>query len=372
MKTNAVNDEASAASTIEEAIETGFLPDDPYYRMHGKFADTKEASAASTTKETEQQDEEEIEPKDEQEQPGKEAASAATSKESDTAAASEAASTQEKKGQQKTAATSESRWQKISRENRELREENARIKGRDEGRQASQRDTQQTSQPATEAATTSKTNPKPSIDDLDPKTNKPKFATYQQYEAAKDDWIQSEAIRKFQETSEKTQRADQQANNERILKEGFAKKLEPAQKKYADFDQVALNEDLCIPRGSVVDGFLLDSDHAGEVLYYLGQHPEILEGFYGNHDPKTGKYVNKVTPFAQARELTKIELKIAGLPPTPVKRVTQAPPPPHQVSTKGTVQKDAVEQAVEESDSDAYIREANARDPRIRALRKGK
>jgi hypothetical protein len=49
--------------------------------------------------------------------------------------------------------------------------------------------------------------------------------------------------------------------------------------------------------------------------------------------------------------------------------VTKAPPPPHQVSGKGTVAKDAVEQALEEQDADAYRREQNSRDARLRSVR---
>ena len=44
------------------------------------------------------------------------------------------------------------------------------------------------------------------------------------------------------------------------------------------------------------------------------------------------------------------------------KPVTQASRPPHQVSGKGTVAKDAVEQAVEDGDSETYIKAQNAKE----------
>lgn len=375
MPTHADTQAASAAATsIEEALESGFLPDDPHYRKTGRFSDDKEtvrkeeASAASEEVEHQQ---------DEQHSAETEEASAASAKEenADTAAASAAAETQnaEKKGpaQMKSAQTSAQRWKQRERELRELREKVARLEGRAEG-SATRSDSQQASQPATESKATA--TPRPKIDDVDAKTGKPKFALYADYEAAKDEWLQNEAIRKFQETSSQTDRQRELANAERVLKEGFTRKLDGARKKYADFDNVALNPHLVIPKGSVVDGYLLDSDNAGELLYHLGQHPEILEGFYGDHDPKTGKFVNRITPFAQARKLFELEQQLAGKASSSssssAKPITQAGRPPNQVSTKGTVAKDAVEQAVEEQDFESYAREQNSRDRRLQSVRK--
>jgi hypothetical protein len=336
MSTTAVTDSASAAerevTSLDDGIKTGFLPDDPHYRLTGEFK-KEEASAASEQEEL--------------------PATPGDKGDDKTAAASETAHPQieEKKG--KTAASSESRWAKITRENRELREKLAARETPEP-----QRDTPQASQPAAEASG----RPEPKIDEVDPKTGKAKYTTYDDYQRELRKWDREEALREFQTTSAKTAKERELQHAEQVLKEGFNKKLETGRTQHVDFDQVALNPDLIIPRGSVVDGFLLDSDHAGEVLYHLGQHPEILEGFYGNHDPKTGKYVNKVTPFAQARALTKIEEQFDKSVSSSAKPVTQAPRPAHQVSGNGTVVKDAVAQAVDDQDQETYMREANARE----------
>ncbi len=120
--------------------------------------------------------------------------------------------------------------------------------------------------------------------------------------------------------------------------------------------------------------FLLDSDHAGEVLYHLGQHPEILGGFYANHDPKTGKFQSLITPQRQFRKLMEIEASLTGTgsgasgddksssSSSSAKPVTQASRPPHQVSGKGTVAKDAVEQALDDGDFETYQRAQNAKE----------
>jgi hypothetical protein len=369
MSTPAVTVEAPAVSkrtesTIDRHAE--FLPSGKHYRMTGELpsqeADTEEASAAS------EKSEKEI-------QPGKEDASAASA--SDIAAASEAAKAAEEAKEEnkgKTAASSESRWQKISRENKELRERLQRLET-----SAQPRDDKQASHPAAEvkAQPAAKAPGKPKIDDVDATTGKAKYANYAAYEDAKDTWLREDTIRQFQETSAKTTREQQQSQADRATAEGMVKKFEGTRAKYADFDQVALNPDLILPRGSVTDGFLLDSEHAGEVAYHLGQHPEILQSFYGDHDLKTGKFTNKITPQRQFRKLMEIEAKLTGSAAasssekaSSAKPVTQAPRPPHQVSGKGTVTKDAVEQAVADSDQDTYMREQNARD--LARRKKGK
>lgn len=363
MKT-AVTEDASAAS--EQQSNSQFLPTDEKYRLTGEMpADTREASAASTEEETETKDPAETE-------------DASAASESDTAAASEAAETQRQQEAQrgKTQQTSESRWAKVTRENRELREKLARAEGKAEGQQRTvetQRDTTQASQPAADAKTGA--TPKPKIDDVDPKTKQPKYKTFAEYEDAKDAWLEDNAVRKFQETSQKTEQQRAREQEARSTAEKMVKKFEAARTKHADFDQVALNPDLIIPQGSVTDLFLLDSDHAGEVAYHLGQHPEVLDGFYGDHDLKTGRFTNKITPQRQFRALMEIEAKLSGTTAaadgksgadktssSSARAVTQAHRPPNQTSGTGSTGKDAVEQAVEEQDQETYNRTANARE----------
>ena len=338
MSSKAVTDDS--ATSIEQALDTGFLPSDPYYRKTGKFRDDSEPKESAA----------EVE--------------APAASEADIEADPAPAQAQEKvETHQKSAKSSENRWAKITRENRELRDRLNRL-------EAAPRELKQESQPAQQEV---KEPGRPKIDDLDQKTGQAKYRTYADYEQAKDDWLRGETIRQFREESIKTQREQAQATAERQLVEGMVKTFESARTKYADFDAIALGEHLLIPKGSVADAFLLDSEHAGEVAYYLGQHPEITQSFYENYDAKTGQFVNKVAPQRQFRRLMEIESEVSGgRRAAPVKPVTQAPRPPHQLSGKSAVAKDAVEEAVEELDVNTYMREANARDKRITALRNRK
>ena len=392
MSKAAVTSDASAASDHSNERETSsrFLPDDSNYRLTGEMPAEDLETAATQRVDLEDHIPEGIREEREQERAsGKKGASAATTEieeqgddadtgeasaasDSETAAASEAARTQ--KG--KTPATSESRWAKLSRENRELREKNARLEGekqaRGEGSSAATRDTTQGSQPAA-AATTSTGTPKPKIDDVDA-SGKPKYKSYAEYEDAKDQWLSDEAVRKFQETTQRSTREEQARNAEAEIGKALVKKFEGPRAKYEDFDTVALGDHWINPMGSVTDLFLIDSDHAGEVAYYLGQHPEITAGFYQWVDQKAGKFTNKISPQRQFRKLMEIEAQVAGNGAgdgesgeeptgkrTSARPVTKAPPPPHQVSGKGTVSKDAVTDAIEKGDSDTYMREMNAR-----------
>lgn len=334
MDTSAVTDSTSA---VDEAV-TGFLPTDEHYRLTGELKDV---------------------PKEDP-KPSLEEASAAS--ESETAAASEAATdAEEVKGpaQTKTADTSESRWAKLSRENRELREKMARLEGRAEATVPEKRETKQDSQPVTETKAA-----KPTPGDVDPKTGKPKYPTWDDYEDARDAWRDEQLLAKFNETASKSQREQQVAQAEQVVAKGFQERVSKAREKYADYDTVAFpkdaqgNDTLHLPKGSLPDLFILKSPHGVDVLYELGKHPEILATqLVGD------KLQYKMDAIDMARELVKIETKFSAEPDKPsAKPVTQAPRPPHQTSGKGTVAKDSVEQAVEDQDQDTYNREQNARD----------
>ena len=347
-------------NSLGEAMETGFLPDDEHYRLTGEFrketpSEKSEESAASKT--PEKKSASAAATQENENESGNDEASAASSSK---AAPSESAQTQNQ--------GRESRWQKRENELKKLREENARLKS-GQSTQQTRSETQQPSQAATESTAA----PKPKIDNVDPQTNKPKYKTYGEYEDAKDAWLRQDTLREFNESQAKTQQLTQQQQAEREIGQTLTKKFEPLRAKYADFDKVALSDALTIPKGSVAELFILDSDHAGEVLYHLGQHPEILQGFYRDHDPKTGKFTSLITPQRQFRKLMEIEAQFSGTASSgksgddkssssSAKPVTQASRPPHQVSGTGTVAKDAVEQALEDGDFETYQRAQNAKE----------
>jgi hypothetical protein len=294
----------ASPSSIDEALESGFLPDDPTYRKTGRFADDTNTGSHSAQP-SEDQEEEEQELEEDQEDQEEETPATSGEKDGDTAAASQAAPTQKKEEEeagtehrpQKTADKAESRWAKLSRENKELREKLAR---RDSQAQptAQARETTQVSPPAAESK--SKAEPRPKIEDVDAKTGQPKYASYADYEIARDEWLQNESVRKFQETQAKADRDRQMAHAKQVVIQKWNDDVAKARTKHADFDAVALNNALPLKEGTVPDVFILESPQGADVLYYLGKNPGELERING--------------PSA--------------------KPITQAPRPPHQTPAR--------------------------------------
>ena len=365
---NAVNAvESATTESIEQALESGFLPEDETYRTTGKFADGKGPARV------ENKDQEKETPTEVDGAAATEDKTAATNENGDAADSQSANKDQsketpeEQEEEPETGNRSENRYRKLARENRELREQLARQQGREEGRQS----VTDASKPNSRTATDKNAAPaEPQIDDVDDK-GKPKFANYQEFDRAHRGWMLDEATRRAQQTVTQTQEQQRMAEAQRIVVEGMQKKFEAARKVHKDFDQVALNPDLRIPPGSVADGFLLDSEHAGEVAYHLGQHPELLESFYSAPDAQ-GRFRNLITPQQQFRKLLAIEAKFSGTKnetPSTEKPITRAPKPATQVNGTATVTKSADKQAVDDGDTETYMRDVNSRDPRLAAVR---
>jgi hypothetical protein len=243
------------------------------------------------------------------------------------------------------------------------------------------------SRPAAEAAKTL-VKARPKLADNDPKTGKP-FASIDAWSDAVDEWHEQRFDAKLTERIGQSEQQRQFAEQEQRANQELAAKWEPGQKKYADFNKVAGNPDLLLPRFGAADLFLRKSDNAAEVMYYLGQHPELLESFYrytpGPNDKKpkdgqpgllTGKWENLVDPVIQTIELAKIEARLMSATPaaaaaaspktTPSAPTKPLPPPPTVLAANGSVAGDPVEEAIKNKSYADYEKAANAAERRGR------
>ena len=93
--------------------------------------------------------------------------------------------------------------------------------------------------------------------------------------------------------------------------EAYHEREEAAREKYADFEQVAYNPKL--PITDVMAQTIQASDVGPEVAYYLGANPQ------------DAARISKLSPFLQAKEIGKIEARLASDPP--VKKSSSAPAP---------------------------------------------
>lgn len=247
----------------------------------------------------------------------------------------------------------------------------------------------QTSQAATddktEAKPEAKLAAKPKLTDNDPKTGKP-FASLQDWSDAVDDWNDKRLEAKLSERLGAVEQTRTQSEQERAAAEEIVAKSRPAMEKYPDFMQVAANPDLPIPPGSVVDQFVRDSDDPGELAYYIGKHPDVLEEFYGfkfDADTKRwdykdwprGKsdgYSNLISPIRQVKRLEAIERELSAKPAEKKEPAAEArpaktappklPPPPPELSGRGATVGDDAEKALARGDTAAYMRIVNQRE----------
>ena len=102
--------------------------------------------------------------------------------------------------------------------------------------------------------------------------------------------------------------------------ESYHEREEEARSKYEDFEQVAYNPKL--PITNVMAEAIQSSDIGPELAYHLGTNP------------KEADRISKLAPLAQAKEIGRIEAKLAADPP--VKRTSSAPAPISPVSARST------------------------------------
>jgi len=160
-----------------------------------------------------------------------------------------------------------------------------------------------------------------------PQADKPKlenFETEADYLEALTDW---KVEQKFKVEGEKVSKETATVDEKKAIDETYQEldeKIEKGRTKYADFNELVLDEDLKISE-SMVEAILL-SDTAEDVLYYLGKHPEEAAD------------IAKLPPLKVAHELGKIEARLNAPPPR--KKTTNAPEPITPVKTTGVTEKD--------------------------------
>lgn len=198
-------------------------------------------------------------------------------------------------------------------------------------------------QPAPAATTDG---PKPPVK---PDKNDPKYALWEDYEAARDKYLEDlvdyKAEVKAAELVEKaeTKRAERDKGNE--VATGWNKRVEATKAKHADFDSVAKN----VPFNETAATYLLDPENDGpELLYHLGSNLEDAERIKG------------LSPTQTIKELTRIEDSLKKPAPGP-KKVPAAHAPPTEVGTNASATDDA-EAAGAAGDYTRYKKLADAKD----------
>ena len=122
------------------------------------------------------------------------------------------------------------------------------------------------------------------------------------------------AERKAEELIARREAAKQQSE----ILDAYHEKEEEARTKYDDFEQVAYNPNLRIT--TVMAQTIQASDAGPDVAYYLGANP------------KEADRISRLAPILQAKEIGKLEAKLAAEPP--VKKTSSAPAPFQPVTAR--------------------------------------
>lgn len=192
--------------------------------------------------------------------------------------------------------------------------------------------------------------------DTDTSTDEPDpsdFDSYDDYLDSLADWKAGQKKGKVagdgkdKGTDDNAQDQDQEEDTEYTeALEDVTEAFDESREKYDDFDEVVTAPDVQITKDMVKA--LADSDNPGDVAYYLGKHKDEASRIAG------------LSPLAQAREIGKLEAKVANMKP-PGKKTTQAPDPIEPVRGSDSSSKSAADMDFSEYERTMNERERNGR-----------
>jgi hypothetical protein len=183
-----------------------------------------------------------------------------------------------------------------------------------------------------------------------------KYASYDNFAEDLADWKAEQRIAQFraelQSDREKQERATKIEQDNWEVARNWQDRVNRAKSRYPNIVQ-ELRElpKESIPAGGVIDRWILESPDGVGIAHYFHAHPQELAALAAQ------------MPFAQARELTRIEMRISDKDTKPV---TRAPRPPREVSGTGAGGADEVAAAIENNDVRSYIALENARELKAR------
>lgn len=134
--------------------------------------------------------------------------------------------------------------------------------------------------------------------------------------ATTEDYVEALA---FQRADQLLTQREQQKHQKEVI-EAYHDREEEARNKYDDFEQVAYNPNL--PITSDMAQAIQYSDIGPDLAYHLGANP------------KEAERISRLPPILQAKEIGRIEAKLAADPPT--KKTTSAPTPISPITARST------------------------------------
>lgn len=159
-------------------------------------------------------------------------------------------------------------------------------------------------------------------DDSEPTIDK--FDNFDQYVAAKAEYIAKKQIESTLSEREKRQSAEREATERTKTVDSWNKRIAAATAEMPDFEEVLASSD--VPMTPPMQQAIMESDIGPKLAYYLANNPEEAEKIAG------------MSPIGAIRTLGRIEERLSNS--KPAVKSTDAPPPIKASGSTATVTKD--------------------------------
>ena len=161
------------------------------------------------------------------------------------------------------------------------------------------------------------------IDNSEPRIDN--FDDFDQYVAAKAEWIASKKINETLNERERRSAEERAAAAHYQAVDGWNQRLEKATAELPDFKEVIESSD--VPMSDFMRDAIIDSDLGPKVAYWLANNPD------------EAKKIASMSPLATVKAIGRIEERLESQAKAP-KKPTAAPAPLKPVGGKASVQKD--------------------------------
>lgn len=151
-----------------------------------------------------------------------------------------------------------------------------------------------------------------------------KFDNFDQYVAAKAEYIAKKQIESTLTEREQRQRAEREATERTKTVESWNKRMAAATAEMPDFEDIVSSSD--VPMTESMQQAIMESDVGPKLAYYLASHPD------------EAAEIGKMSAIGSVRALGRIEERLAGQ--QAAVKTTSAPPPIKPVGARATVKKD--------------------------------
>lgn len=191
--------------------------------------------------------------------------------------------------------------------------------------------------------------PQPEKVEAPAKPTPDKFTTTEDYVEALAGWKAEEIVGKKLSEAKTQDQQRQQQDAATELQATFEEREAAARAKYPDYDTVARNPELPITTEMAL--VIKQSDSGPDIALFLGKNVDEC------------RRIAQLSPFLQAKELGRIEAKLAATPAAPAHKTSSAPDPIVPVGGKGGSQPalDPTDPRSDKLSTDEWMRAENAR-----------